>query len=70
MKTQTMKDGRTELVAESGKYITEIGELVEGDATRTYCTRRYLIGEQKPEDYRDAEKSEKEAWEQSLNPMV
>lgn len=70
MKTRTMKDGHTELVADSGKYITEIGELVEGDATRTYCTRRYLIGEQKSEDYRDAEKSEKEAWEQSLNPQV
>lgn len=70
MKIQTMKDGRTELVAETGKYITENGNMVEGDATRTYCTRRYLIGEQKPEDYRDAEKSEKEAWEQSLNPMV
>lgn len=65
-----MKDGRTELVAENGKYITETGDMVEGDATRTYCTRRYLIGEQKPEDYRDAEKSEKEVWEQSLNPQV
>lgn len=65
-----MKDGRTELVAESGKYITEIGELFEGDATRTYCTRRYLIGGQKAEDYRDAEKSEKENWEKSLNPYI